>query len=325
MIYIVGVAALVLIFLFFEYRFRKPDHLVLYERKDGVAIRTSRVYPRHFSLALPRAPHSFPLTVEATSRGNLTARVQLAATVVASTDHLSALIRIGGWNTDAAVKAAKELESQLQSYVKEFAEQYRLEELSLHAVHDSLTTKIQNTPAVLGIAVISLTVLSLEPTNPQISEALRQQEHARIMEQTEVLQQQARIAGVRSRISADAEIAALEHELEMKKYDLKKGEIEQESALADLRVEEELRRSRKRLAFDREELEVLKASPELLMLTPQAARLAEASQGLRNARTIVSLSPQDLAQGSELLGMFQKLIHNALESFAGDKKSQRSK
>ena len=48
-----------------------------------------------------------------------------------------------------------------------------------------------------------------------------------------------------------------------------------------------------RLAFEREELEVLKSSPELLMLTPQAARLAEASQSLKNARTVISLSPQD--------------------------------
>jgi hypothetical protein len=53
---------------------------------------------------------------------------------------------------------------------------------------------------------------------------------------------------------------------------------------------------------------LLKNNPELLMLTPQAARLAEASQSLKNARTIVSLSSQDLPQGSELLGMFRGLL-----------------
>ena len=46
-----------------------------------------------------------------------------------------------------------------------------------------------------------------------------------------------------------------------------------------------------RLAYEKEELEVLKSSPELLMLTPQVARLAEASQNLKNARTVISLSP----------------------------------
>jgi hypothetical protein len=47
-----------------------------------------------------------------------------------------------------------------------------------------------------------------------------------------------------------------------------------------------------RLAFEREELEVLKSSPELLMLTPQAARLAEASQ-TNECHRLVSLTPQD--------------------------------
>ena len=74
-----------------------------------------------------------------------------------------------------------------------------------------------------------------------------------------------------------------------------------------------------RLAFEKEELEVLKNSPELLMLTPQAARLAEASQNLKNARTIVSLTPKELTQGSELLGIFQGLMQNALEAKKEDK------
>ncbi len=74
-----------------------------------------------------------------------------------------------------------------------------------------------------------------------------------------------------------------------------------------------------RLAFEKEELEVLKSSPELLMLTPQAARLAEASQNLKNARTIVSFTPQELSQGSELLGTFQNLMKRALEEKQGKK------
>jgi hypothetical protein len=49
------------------------------------------------------------------------------------------------------------------------------------------------------------------------------------------------------------------------------------------------------------------------MLTPQAARLAEASQNLKNARTIVSFTPQELAQGSELLSVFQRMMQKALE------------
>jgi hypothetical protein len=76
--------------------------------------------------------------------------------------------------------------------------------------------------------------------------------------------------------------------------------------------------------LDKEEFEMLKSNPELLMLTPQAARLAEASQGLKNARTIVSLSPQDLAQGSELLATFQRMLQNALGSRTGGKKAAKT-
>jgi hypothetical protein len=157
-------------------------------------------------------------------------------------------------------------------------------------------------------------LLSFEPGDPKISEALREQEQARIVERTEDLRQQARIAAARTKLKADEEIALLENGLEMKRFEMKRTQLQQESVLADLRIDEELGRNRKRLMFEKEEFDMLKNSPELLMLTPQAARLAEASQGLKNARTVVSLSPQDLAQGSDLVATFQRLLQSALEA-----------
>ena len=177
----------------------------------------------------------------------------------------------------------------------------------------------------MGIEVISLTILSFEPVNPQISEALKQQEQARILEQTEVLNQKARIAGTKAKLKADEEIFQLEDQLEIKKYELKKSQWEREAQLNDLRVNDELQRNRKRLEFDKEELEMLKSSPELLMLTPQAARLAEASQGLKNARTVVSLSPQDISHGSELFSMFQNILQSALDSYRSIKEKRQTK
>jgi hypothetical protein len=76
------------------------------------------------------------------------------------------------------------------------------------------------------------------------------------------------------------------------------------------------------LDFEKDEMRLLKESPELLLLTPQAARLAEASQSLRNARTVVSLSPGDASQGTELLGMFSTLVQNALDAFKKRKDKQ---
>jgi hypothetical protein len=76
------------------------------------------------------------------------------------------------------------------------------------------------------------------------------------------------------------------------------------------------------LAVDNEELLLLKNSPELLMLTPQAARLAEASQSLKNAKTIVTLSPNDISKGSELINMFQQFLQTAV---SGSKKHEEKK
>ncbi len=299
----------------FEYRLRRPDDVVVFEGKKGLGVRTGRFYPRHFSLPIRRTTHSVQLTVDATAKGNLEVRIKLAVTVAASSSNLAALVRVGGWSADAVSKAAKELEALIQGFAKEYTEQFGIEELSSEKIHADLNQKVAANAAKFGLEIISLVILSFEPLNPQISEALRQQEHARILEQTELLNQQARIAGAKAKLKADEEIAKLEHELELNNYDLRKKQLERESELAGLRVDEELKRNRRKLEFDKEELEMLRNSPELLMLTPQAARLAEASQGLKNARTIVSLSPQEVAQGSELLGMFQKILSNALDSY----------
>jgi hypothetical protein len=303
---------LICLALVYEYRVRRPDQIILFETRDGFGFRKARFYPRHFSLALKRTAHSFLLTVDASARGNLDIRVKLAVAVAASLENLSALIRVGGWSEDALVRAAKELEIILQGFVKEYAEKLEIEELSSEEIHNYLTQKVPQAKQSLGLEILSLAIHSFEPVNPQIAEALRQREQARIVEQTEKLNQQARIAAAKSKLKADEEIASLESEVELKKFDLKKAQMEKESALADSRVEDELKRSRMRLDFDKQELELLKQSPELLMLTPQAARLAEASQGLKNARTVVSLSPGDLSQGTELLGMFRSFLHNAL-------------
>jgi hypothetical protein len=323
--FLVGAAVLVVLAVLYEYRFRKSDFFILYEDKSGLALRKGRLYPRHFSLPIRRTTHSLQLTVDASAKGNLEIRVKLGVTVAASADNLGALIRVGGWNADAVARAAKDLEALLHSYVKGYTEQYGIENLSLEKIHDHLTSKIPATKSALGLEVISLSILSFEPVNTQISEALRQQEHARILEQTESLNQQARVAAAKAKLKADEEIALLENELELKKYNLKKSQLEREATLADLRVDGELKQSRKKLEFDKEELDVLKSSPELLMLTPQAARLAEASQGLKNARTIVSLSPQDLSQGSDLLGTLQRILLNAIESYRAEPKKAKTK
>ena len=309
-----AVVGVVVLLVLFEYRIRKPDYLFLYEANGQIQIRKGLVYPRHLSLPLERTTSPLRLTIEAAAVGNLEVRIKLVGSVAPSLEHIAALIRIGGWNTEAVARVADEVQVLLQGLVKEYIEKCEIHALSSTEILGYLNARSTLIEEKFGVELISLAVQSLEPIDPEIGEALRQQEQARLLEQTERLSHQARSAAAKAKIQADEEISQMEHELKMKKLALKGTLLGKESALAQKGLEDELARNRMRLAFEKEELDVLKSSPELLMLTPQAARLAEASQSLKNARTIVSFTPQELAQGSELLGVFQSLMQRALEA-----------
>jgi len=312
---IVGVVVVVILLLaVFEYRIRQPDFLVLHESNGRISLRKGLVYPRHFSLALQRTTCPIQLTVEATAAGNLGVRVKLVGSVAPSLDHIQSLIRVGGWNRDAVVRATDEVQVLLQGYVKEYTERSGINALSSANILNYLNERSAVVKENFGVELISLAIQSLDPTDPEIADALRQQEQARLLEQTEQLNQQARIAAAKSKTTADEEIAEMEHALDIKKVELKQLLLEKESALTQQSLADELARNRMRLAFEMEELQALKSSPELLMLTPQAARLAEASQNLKNARTVISLGPQEALHGSELLNLFQDLLQKALEA-----------
>ncbi|MFN8380049.1 MAG: hypothetical protein U0452_15400 [Anaerolineae bacterium] len=303
-----GVLLVLLIVVLFEYRIRRPDVIVLREAKGQFGVRKGLLYPRHFSLALKRTTAPLALTVEAATLGNLAVRIKLVGSAAPSADHIQSLIRVGGWDTETVARAVDQVRILLQALVKEFTERNEIHSITSPAIQASLDQHLPEIRERFGIELISLAIQSLEPMDPKIADALRQQEAARLLEQTEQVNQEARVRAARAKFQADREIAEMEHELELKKAELKKAQFESDSELAKQRIEDELARSRMRLAFENEELEVLRRSPELLMLTPQAARLAEASQSLKNARTVISLSPQDLASGSALFTMFRNWL-----------------
>lgn len=309
-----SVALLVIISLVvFEYRVRQPDMLILYESKGKITLRTSNFYPRHFSLPIKRGKIPIQLMVEASAVGNLGVNVKLVGSVAPAPEYVQTLVRIGGWNTEAVSRAAEEVSLSLDGLVKEYAEKHEIRTLASSELVTYLNECAAKFKEQFGVELISLAVHSLEPADPEIADALRQQEQARLMEETERLNNQARIAAAKAKYKADEEIAEMDHALELKKAALKRELLGQENALAQARLEDEMARSRMRLSFEKEELEILKNNPELLMLTPQAARLAEASQKLKNARTIISLSPQDMV-GSELFEIFQNMLNKALEA-----------
>ena len=303
----------------YEYRLRKPDQLVMYESEGTVRLRSAHFYPRHFSLALAGTTHPIELKIDGVARGSIQIRTAVAASVAPSRENLSSLVRVGGWRPDAVAKASRELETVIQSIVRQFTERHLLEELSSETLSQHLAAHVKDGAREFGLALVSLTVQSIDAADPEIADAMRRRESARILEQTELLNQKARISAARAKFEADEQIALSEHELELKRLDLKKEEIEKEALLAQKRTADELERSRMRLAYEKEEMALLKSSPELLLLSPQAARLAEASQNLKNARTIVSLWPSDAERESGLSGLFQRFLELVLEA---DKKKR---
>jgi len=253
---VIGLVVLVAV-IAYEFRLRKPDQIVVFENREGVGVRSARLYPRHLSMPITKTTYSFVQTIDASAKGNLDIRIKLAATVAASLDHLGALVKVGGWSTDAAAKAAKEMEIVLLGYVKEFTELREIEELSSDKIRGHIEGRIRESGRLLGVDVVTLTITSFEPVNAQIAEAMRQREQARILEQTESLNQQARVAAARARLHADEEVAALEHALELKKYELQQAQLEKETALAGNRVEHELRLKKMQLEFEKDELRLL--------------------------------------------------------------------
>ena len=311
----IGIIVLICVLLFlWEYRIRHPDVLVLYESKGQINIRKGLIYPRHFSLTLQRTTHPIQLTIEATAEGDLGVRIKLVGSIAPSVKYIQCLVRVGGWNHEAVAHTANEAQVLIEGLVKEYTEHVGIHALSSTGIMNYLNGQSALLEEKFGVELVSLTIQSLEPIDAEIADALRQQQQASLLEETERKNHEARVAAAKAKYQADEEIVEREHALELKKAGLKQILLEKESELARQRLEDELVRNRMRLAFEKEGLDVLRSSPELLMLTPQAARLAEASQNLKNARTVISLSPQDLEHGSDILGLFQSLLQKALES-----------
>jgi hypothetical protein len=313
--FIIGIVLVsVLLVALFEFRIRQPDVIVLYESNGQIGVRRGLLYPRHFSLPLKRTTCPLQLTIEATAKGNLVMRIKLVGSAVLSVKHIQALIRVGGWDSEVVARAVEQVGLLVQGLVKELTERSEIHAITSAAILHHLNEHASLIEEKFGVELISLTVQSLAPADPKIAEALSQQEEARLLEQTEQLNHQARVMAAKARYRADEAIAEMEHTLELKKAELNKAQFEKDAELARLRIEDELTRSRLRLAFENEELEVLRKSPELLMLTPQAARLAEASQSLRNAKTVISLSPQELTNGAGLFTLMRNLLQKDPEA-----------
>jgi regulator of protease activity HflC (stomatin/prohibitin superfamily) len=246
--------------------------------------------------------------VSAEAKGHLLLSVRIALTAAASPGNIDKLIRAGGWKISCINNAVSELNVLIEAYVKEFSAGFEIEELSSEKMTEYLKKRLPKEANEFGLEIVSISTQSIDPKDSEIIIALQQKEEARIKEQTEHSKQKARTSMAKAKALADEQIILAEHELEMKKLELKKTVEDSESRLAEKRVTEELQRKKLQLEFEKKEMELLKNNPELLMLSPQLARLAEASQQLPNAKTVVSLSQGDLQKGSQLIETIQGIL-----------------
>jgi hypothetical protein len=308
---IIGIIIIVLIALLAaEYRIKKPGQIILYESHGKVKYRKSRFYPKHLSLIIPNTTYTLSSAVEPEAKGKISLNVKFAFTITPSMDNISSLIKIGGWGKDLLKDAAKELDVILQGKIKEFTENFDIEEIKTESIVSYLRKNLTDVNKQFGFEIISLTILSVEPSDKKIVDAIRQKEASRILEETEKINQQVRIQTAQQKLKADEEILLYEHNLVMKKLHLQEAEEVKDAELRLKKLSEQVKRDKIKLDLEKEEMSIFKNNPELLLLTPQVARLAEASQNLKNAKTVVSLG--DIENGSQLVEIMKNFLGGLL-------------
>ncbi|NWF89230.1 MAG: hypothetical protein HXY50_07165 [Ignavibacteriaceae bacterium] len=294
----------------YEYRVKKPGQIVLYESNGFVKNRKSRFYPKHLSLVIPNTTYTLTSSAEAEAKGKISLLVKFTVTVTPSIENISKLIKIGGWGNDVLLDAAKELDIIIQGRIKEFTEGFEIEQVRSENIINYLNQKLNSVNTQLGLDILSLTIQSVEPSDKKIAEAIKQKEASRILEETEKNNQLVRIQTAQLKLKADEEIIQYEHQLEMKKLSLKEIEEQKEAEVALKKLNEQVKRDKIKLDIENEEMSIFKNNPELLLLTPQVARLAEASQSLKNAKTVVSLG--DFESSSQLVEMLKNFLGGLL-------------
>lgn len=107
-------------------------------------------------------------------------RVKLVGSVAPALEHIQASIRVGGWSSEAVARAAAETQVLLERLVKDYTEHAEIGALSSVAILSHISEHSAVFAERFDLELISLTVQSPEPTDPEIAEALRQQEQARL-------------------------------------------------------------------------------------------------------------------------------------------------
>ncbi len=286
------VGLLIVLWAVFSLKERRPDQLLLVEKRGHIRPHLKRWYWGRSVLALPATIRTISTEVKAQARGKIDVVVRLSVSFFPDPKQVQNLIRVGGWQPDAVDKVASELAGTVQGLTGELVEQMDITEVTREKLGEALRNRLSELGPNLGVTVTSVVVSAAEAADKKIADAIRQKEEARIQEETERANQQARIAREKLRLKADDTIARMKHETEMAQLALKEAKELTSAELEQKILEKEAEKKRLNLELEKEEVALLAKNPELLMLAPQLSRLVEASQQLKNARTVITLSPE---------------------------------
>lgn len=298
-----GILLAAMVVLYFLFDRKRPDQLILIEKRGKVTIWTRAFYPKYLCLSLPYTTRSVTTEVKTQARGKIDAIIKLTASFYPDADHIENLIHIGGWSSDALGRIERELAGTVQSTVGEIIEPLNIAEMTREYIAKTIKTRLNAIAPNIGVIITGITVLSAEASDSKIAEAIQKTEIAHIQEEAEKTVQASRMAQADLKARADQAILDSEHDTAMKKLALRKIEEAAAAVLAKAALEQQVERRSIELKIEKAEVELLANNPALLLLSPQLTRLTEASQQLKNAETVVTLSsdffhklPQPLQQ-----------------------------
>ncbi len=289
---LLGVVIILMIFVVVTAKVRRPDQLLLVEKHGKVQPYLKRWYFSKSVLALPATVKTLSTEVKTQARGKIDVVIKLSVSFFPNPERAENLVRVGGWSSAAVDRVAQELSGTVQGLVGELVEPLDITQVTREKLSHMLSQRLQDMSSNFGIAVTSVVVSEAEASDKKIADAIRKQEEARIQEETEKSNQQSRIATEKLRLAADDEITRMKHEMEIEHLKLREIEELKSAELEQKLLEKETEKKRLSLEVEQEEADLLSKHPELIMLTPQLTRLVEASQQLKSARTVISLSPE---------------------------------
>jgi hypothetical protein len=294
-----------------QIKIREPHQIIVKEKNGKFEASLQKLYLKCRSLPLSCEENFFESEFKATSSGNIEIKIKLNGSASIDFEKLDNLIKKGGWNEKALQNATEKFMSMAIGYLKSRIEKLEIEEINLEKI-DYLIFNAKKESAEFGISIKNFSATNLEILDEKAKEAIRAKESARLNKKNEEYLQNLKYDIEKKKCELELKLLEEKKNLSSQKKVLNEIEAENENHIKKLQAEFEKEIQQIKLEVEKQELELLKKHPELLLFSPQAARLIEASQSLKNARTIVNLSGE-AAKGVDISEALTDLISSLIK------------